>query len=67
MKVMKTYYCVATTIYDGGRVVCNLISAEESVMRPKNVFTHCNSADHYMDYFDTEEEANEFVKQSKKA
>lgn len=57
----KTFYAVATTIYDGRAIVRRSGTAYDYV-RPENTVHYTPRADRYLDWFDSEEEADEFVK-----
>lgn len=59
--VYKTYYCVATTIPDRGKSVISLVNTMLSKEKPSNSFKSTSRADYYLDWFDTEEEAKDFI------
>ncbi len=63
---MKKYYCVATTIYDDGLVLSNVVSTKITEKRPQSKMRVSTNADYYWDWFDTLEEAKEFVLLTKK-
>lgn len=62
---MKIYYCVATTIKDDGRATQNLVEERTCETKPENKCKTTSRADYYLDWFDTLEEAQLFVEQSK--
>lgn len=61
---MKKYFAVATTITDRG-VSCNLIASEEAVIKPQSTFRTTSRADYYVDWFESEEEAQRFIDNQK--
>lgn len=63
-KSMKKYFAVATTITDRG-VSCNLIATEEAVIKPQSTFRTTSRADYYVDWFDSEEDAQRFIDNQK--
>lgn len=58
---MKKYYCVATTIYDNGRVQSSVASTKFAKEKPQSKMRVSTNADYYWDWFDTPEEAQEFI------
>lgn len=63
---MKTYYCVATTIYNNGNVLSSVVSSKITEKRPKSKMRITTNADYYWDWFDTLKDAKEFVILTKK-
>ncbi|NBI63163.1 hypothetical protein D3Z38_08920 [Clostridiales bacterium] len=61
------YYCVTTTISDRGTVTANVTSTVEADNRPEDSFTSTSRRDIYNDWFDSLEEALEFVEDAKMA
>lgn len=59
---MKTYYCVTTTIHDDGRVSVIHSRAQQAEVRPTNKCTSTGHTDYYIDWFDSAEEASEYVR-----
>lgn len=59
---MKTFYCVATTIHDNGRATIKLVATQQAEQRPENKCTETRQADYYTDWFDSEQEARQFIK-----
>lgn len=62
---MKTFYCVSTVVRDNGQCSCNIVDAVESEMKPENKCKSTSRADYYTDWFETLEDAQRFVEQSK--
>lgn len=66
-KRMKQWYCVTSSFDNMGRVtaaVTNIVEAEEC---PHNSFRSTARKDIYNEWFESEQEANDWVAQSKKA
>ena len=63
---MKKFWAVSTKYFDSGRVKVNLYSVEAET-RPESGMSENKMCDHYIDYFDTYEEALTWYEQSKKA
>lgn len=57
---MATFYCVTTTVYDGGRATMHIIP-QQAEAKPQNSMRSTNRADYYCDWFDTLEQANSFM------
>ena len=64
---MKTYYAVCTSCYDNGRITANLIDTIEAEERPENTWKSTRRCDMYIDWFDSYDEAMEFIRESKRA
>ena len=64
---MKTYWCVTTSVDNRGRVVANITNTVEAVCKPENSSTSTSRRDIYNDWFESEEEAQAFVNQAKRA
>lgn len=63
---MKTYFCVATTIYNSGNVLSSVVSSRRAEEKPLSKMRVTPNADYYWDWFDTLESAKEFVTLTKK-
>ena len=63
---MKKYYCVATTIYDDGRVQSSVASTKIAKEKPQSKMKTSPNADYYWDWFNSLSEAQEFVILTKK-
>lgn len=57
---MNTYYCVCMAILDNGGSDCHIYTVEAET-KPKSEFKSTRRRDVYKDYFDTREEAEEFI------
>ena len=64
---MKTFWCVTTAVYDNGRVVANITSTVEAVSKPENDSRSTARKDIYHDWFESQEDAENFVKEAKDA
>lgn len=63
----KTYWCVTTSVDNKGRVVAHITNTVEAVCKPENSSTSTSRRDIYNDWFESEEEAQEFVEEAKRA
>lgn len=64
---MKKYYAVCTSCYNNGRVTANLVDVIEAEGRPENTYKGTRRCDIYVDWFDSHDEAMEFVRRSRTA
>lgn len=64
---MKTYWCVTTSFDDRGRVTSGITSTVEAVQKPENTSTSTSRKDIYNDWFESVEEAREWVEEAKRA
>lgn len=64
---MKTYWCVTTSVYDDGRVVSAITNSIRAVRKPENEAKELKRKDVYHDWFDSKEEADQFVEDAKNA
>ena len=64
---MKTYYCVATTIRDNAPVTSHIIDIKEAEEKPKSTMKSTPRADYYCDWFESREDAEEFIQITKRA
>lgn len=62
---MKTWYVVCSSFYDNGRVVSNIVDTVSSDEKHEQGFKSTRRCDIYIDYFDSLEEAREFVESSR--
>lgn len=62
---MKTYYVVCTSFYDTVKVVSNIVDTVTASEKPEQGFKSTRRCDIYVDYFETAEEAREFVAASR--
>lgn len=64
---MKTYWCVTTSVDNKYRVLARITSTVEAVCKPENTSTSTSRRDIYNDWFESEEEAQEFVEEANRA
>lgn len=64
---LTTYWVVITSVYDTGRVTCNIAARERHARKPDHYHTSTQRKDIYIDYFESQEEAEQFVSESRKA
>ncbi|MCB6586886.1 hypothetical protein LI294_06045 [bacterium 210702-DFI.5.13] len=61
---LKKFWCVTTAFHDDGKVVSAITDVCEAAVKPENVCKETKTKDIYLDWFDTEEEAKERVKEA---
>lgn len=64
---MKKYFVVISTFDDRGRVTANIVDTIEAEKKPEQEYRSTRNKDIYTDYFETLEEAESFVGQSRLA
>ena len=64
---MKEYYSVETRFYDTGRIECKRDGTKLFDEKPNNTCVSLPGYDLYIDWFETPEEADGFVNESKTA
>ena len=64
---MKKYYCVTSAFYDDGRVVAGITGSREAERKPESRCTEKSDRDIYEDWFESMEQAREFVRGATKA
>lgn len=64
---MKKYYCVTSSFDDKGRVTAGLTNIIEAEEKPESTFRSTRRKDIYVDWFDDEQEAQDFIEQAKSA
>ncbi len=57
---MNTYHAVSMTVGERGTFI-KYAGEVQAETKPENSMTSTARADYYMDYFDTKEEAEEFI------
>ncbi len=62
---MKTYYCVTTSIDDNRKIKSNITDVVDAVSKPENVFKSLKRKDIYIEWFESQEEAEKLVEESK--
>lgn len=58
---MKRFYAVSTVVTDK-ETTCKVIGYQDAEDKPDCSFKHNSRADYYIDWFESKEEAEEFVK-----
>lgn len=61
---MATYWCVESVFRDNGKSTVGIISHMEAEEKPESSFHSGPRADVYFDWFDSYEEAENFVKEA---
>lgn len=64
---MSKYYGVCNCYYDNGMVTANLVDAVEAEEKPEDTHKETRSCDIYVNWFESYDEAMEFIKESKTA
>lgn len=64
---MKTWWGVVTTFDNNGRVTAAVTRTVRATEKPERSFTETKRKDIYLDWFDSQEEAEEFVAEAKRA
>lgn len=62
---MKKYYAVCTSCYDNGRLTANLVDTIEAEEKPENTYKETRRCDIYIDWFNSYDEAMEYIKTGK--
>ena len=62
---MKTYYCVTSSFDDRGRTTANITDTIKAEEKPESTCTNTRRKDIYNDWFESEKEAQEYVKQTR--
>lgn len=65
VKDMKIWYCVTSSFDDKGRVTAAITATKEAEQCPESTFKSTSRKDIYNDWFASEEEAEEWVEQSR--
>ena len=63
--IMKTFYCVTTTVNDKGSMTAHITSTVHAEEIPENTFISTSRRDIYNDWFDNLEDARQFVEDAK--
>lgn len=64
---MKTFYCVTSSFDNRGRVTAGITSSVEAETIPESTFTSTSRKDMYNDWFESIEDAKQFVEEAKSA
>lgn len=65
--IMKTFYCVTTTVDNNGGITAHITSIVHAEKIPENTFISTSRRDIYNDWFDNLEDARQFVEDAKYA
>lgn len=61
---IKKFWAVTTTFWDDGHVVSDITDVVETATKPEDSFLETKTKDIYVDWFETEEEAKEKIKEA---
>ena len=64
---MKKYFVVVSTFDNRGNVTASIVDTVEAEKKPEQGYKSTRSKDIYTDYFDSFEEAKEFVEEARLA
>ncbi len=64
---MKKYYCVTISFDNRCRVTAGITNMVEASAKPESTFTSTSRKDIYNDWFDSFEEAKQFVEEARVA
>lgn len=64
---MKTWYCVTSSFDDKGRVTAAITATREAEEKPESSYTSTARKDIYNDWFESIDEAQDYVKEAKQA
>lgn len=64
---VKKYYAVCNSYYDNGKVIANLVDTIEAEEKPQDTYKETKRCDVYVNWFESYEEAMEFIKECKMA
>ena len=63
----KMFWCVTSSYDDKGHVAAAITATKEATSKPQQTYTSTRRKGLYHDWFDSEEEAQKFVEDAKKA
>ncbi len=63
----QKYYCVTTSVNNKGHVAAHITNVIEAEQKPESSSTSTSRRDIYNDWFESQEEAENFVEEAKKA
>lgn len=64
---LKMFWCVTSSYDDRGQVTAAITATKEATSKPQQTYTSTRRKDIYHDWFDSQEEAQKFVEDAKKA
>ncbi len=59
------FWCVSSSFDDRGRGSASIVDVIDADMKPEGSFRSTSRKDYYTDWFDSKEEAEEFVKEAR--
>ena len=62
---LKTFWAVTTAFYDDGRVVANITNKLMAAVKPENSSKSLKRSDVYTEWFESEQDAAEFVQDAR--
>ncbi len=63
----KTFWCVSSSVFSDGTVKAAIVSTKKAIKKPENEYMETPLKDIYVDWFETEEEAKDFLKDAQNA
>ncbi len=63
----KKFWCVTSVVYDDGRITAAITDMKTAARKPEDTEKSTPQKDIYINWFETEEEANEFVLEARNA
>lgn len=64
---MKKYYAVCNSYYNNGKVIANLVDVIEAEEKPEDTYKETKRCDIYVNWFESYDEAMNFIKECKMA
>lgn len=64
---MKTYYAVCSSYCDNGKITANLVDSIDAKEKPEDTCTETKRCDIYVNWFESYEDAMNFIKECKTA
>ena len=64
---MNTFYCVTSSFYDNGRVTAAITATKQAARRPESEFHSTSRADIYIDWYDTQQAAEQAIQDARNA
>ena len=62
---MKKYYAVCNSYYNNGKVIANLVDVIEAEEMPEDIYKETKRCDVYVNWFESYEEAMDFIERCK--
>lgn len=64
---LKTFWCVTSYFGNNGNIVSNITDVIKTALKPENKFMETKTKDIYVEWFESEEEANHHVRDARNA